>query len=114
MTTKISSDNIQPSTLATIGGGPKVANIQVTDSSYTVTGANTVSTLGGYARINGTGFKSNVNVVIGNTLATAVAFVSSIQLNIQIPALSANNYIVYVTNTDDGRVAVKPNGIITA
>jgi hypothetical protein len=114
MSTKISSYNIQSAALASIGGGPKVSSIQITDSGYSVTGASTVSTSGGYVRVNGTGFKSNVNVVLGETLASAVTFISSSQLNVQIPALSTGSYIVYVTNTDDGRVAVKPNGITTA
>ena len=113
MTTKISADNIQASTLSTLGG-PKIANIQVANSTYVANGSSTVSTTGGYAIINGTGFASNINVVIGNTLASAVSYVSSTRINIQIPALTANSYIVYVTLTDNGRVAVKPNGITTA
>jgi hypothetical protein len=112
MTTQINIDNIQPSALPYLGGGPKIANIQVANSTYVANGSSNISTSGGYAIINGTNFQSNVNVVLGNTLATSVAYVSSIRLNVQVPALTAGNYIVYVTNTDNGKVAVKPNGII--
>jgi len=114
MTTQISTDNIQPAALATIGGGPKLANVQVTDSSYAVTGANTISTSGGYVRINGSGFQSNCNVLIGNVAATSVTYISSTQINSQIPALTAGSYIVYVVLTDNGKTALKPNGITAA
>jgi hypothetical protein len=114
MTTQISSDNIQPSTLEAIGAGPKITTIQVANSTYVATGGSTISTTGGYAIINGSNFLSNVNVIIGNALASTVIFVSSIRINIQVPALAVGNYIVYVTNTDNGAVAVKPNGIIIA
>lgn len=113
MPTQISAANIEASTLSTLGA-PKIANIQVANSSYSATGANTVSTSGGFVIINGTGFTSNVNVVIGNRLATAVSYVNPNRLNVQVPALTANSYIVYVTLTDTGRVAMRPNGITTA
>lgn len=114
MTTQISSNNIQSSTLATIGGSIKITSIQVANSTYIATGGNTISTTGGYAIINGSNFSNNVNVVLGTALASSVTFISSVRLNIQVPVLAIGNYIVYVSNTNNGIVAVKPNGIIIA
>lgn len=113
MTTKLSSDNIQPAVVSSITG-PRIANVQVTNSSYIATGANTISTSGGYVRINGSGFQSNINVIIGNIPATSVTYVNSTQINSQIPALVAGSYFVYVTTTDNGKVAIRPNGITAA
>lgn len=110
MTTKISADNIQPSSLATIGGGPGVAMVEVTNSSYTVLDDTAVSTSGGYIRVTGTKFANGIQVCIGATLATSVTIVSSTVLNVQVPATSAGTYDLYVVNTD-GSFGIKPNGI---
>jgi hypothetical protein len=113
MTTQVSIDNIEASTASSIIG-PRISNVQVSNSSYVATGANTVSTSGGFVIINGSGFQPNVNVVVGNTLATSVTYVSTTRINSQIPPLSLGSYFVYVTTTDNGKVAVRPNGITTA
>jgi hypothetical protein len=113
MTTQLSVNNIQPETVASISG-PRIANIQVSNSSYVATGANTLSTSGGFVIINGSGFHPNVNVVVGNVLATSVTYVSTTRINSQIPPLSLGSYFVYVTTTDNGKVAIRPNGITTA
>jgi hypothetical protein len=113
MTTQVSIDNIEASTASSIIG-PRISNIQVSNSSYVATGANTVSTSGGFVIINGSGFQPNVNVVVGNTLATSVTYVSTTRINSQIPSLASGSYFVYVTTTDNGKVAVRPNGITTA
>lgn len=110
MTTKISSDNIQPSTLASIGGGPTVSNVQVTDSSYVVLNDTAVNTTGGYIKITGTKFASGAQVYIGSTLATSVSFISTTVLNAQVPATAAGSYDLYVVNTD-GSFGLKPSGI---
>ncbi len=110
MTTQINQDNIQASTLAELGSGPTVTNIQITNSSYVVLDDTAVSTSGGYIRITGTNFASGCEVIIGSTNATAVAFVSSTVLNVQVPALSAGTYVVYVVNSD-GSVAIRVNGL---
>ena len=113
MTTQVSINNIAPATVESITG-PRIANIQVSNSSYIPTGANTVSTSGGFVIINGSGFQPNVNVVIGNTLATSVTYISTTRINSQIPPLALGSYFVYVTTTDNGKVAIRPNGITTA
>ena len=113
MTTQINQDNIQPSTLAELGSGPTVTNIQITNSSYVVLDDTAVSTSGGYIKITGTNFANGCEVIIGSTNATAVAFVSSTVLNVQVPALSAGTYVVYVVNID-GSVAIRVNGLTSS
>lgn len=110
MTTQISADNIQPSTLESIGGGPTITNVQVTNSSYVVLDDTAVDTTGGYIKITGSRYASGVQVYVGNTLATSVSIVSSTVLNVQVPAISAGSYDLYVVNTD-GSFGIKPNGI---
>ena len=113
MTTKISSDNIQASSLATIGGGPRIANIQVTNASYVPTGANTVSTFGGYIKVNGAKFNTGAQVFIGTTgttAATSISVVDSTQLNVQVPAQAQGKYDLYVINTD-GTFGLRPIGL---
>ena len=110
MTTKISSDNIQTTTLETLGSGPTITNVQITDSSYNVIDDTAVSTSGGYLKITGTNFSSGCTVIIGGTNATSTAFVNSTMLNVEVPAAAAGTYIVYVVNTDGG-VAIRVNGL---
>jgi hypothetical protein len=113
MTTQINQNNIQASTLAELGSGPTVTNIQITNSSYVVLDDTAVSTSGGYIKITGTNFASGCEVIIGSTNATAVSFVSSTVLNVQVPALSAGTYVVYVVNSD-GSVAIRVNGLTSS
>jgi hypothetical protein len=97
-------------TLTEIITTPVIANLQVTDNSYTVTGNANVSTAGGYVRINGSNFAANSQVLIDRTPATAISFVSSLQLNVQVPAKSAGSYRVFVVN-GDGAFGLRVNGI---
>ena len=91
-------------------GGPTISQIQITDSSYNVLDDTAVDTSGGYIKITGTGFAAGAIVVIGSTNATSTAFVSSTVLNVQVPALSAGTYTVYVVNTNGG-TAIGVNGL---
>ena len=81
---------------------PKIANIQVTDSGYTVLDDTAVSTSGGYIKITGSGFVSGCNVLINQTAATSVTFISSTEVRAQVPAMTAGGYIVYVINANGG------------
>jgi hypothetical protein len=110
MTTQISSSNIQAQTLASIGGGPKVAQVTVTNSSWVPTGTTTVATTGGFVQITGAGFSSGIQVTFNKTPAAAVSFVGSQTLNVQVPALTAGTYNVYVINTN-GTFGLKPAGL---
>jgi len=106
-TTAIASD---VTTLISQGGGPKITNIQVTNSSYTVLDDTAVDTAGGYIKITGTNFTAGCQVLINNVAATSTTFVSSTEVRAQVPATAAGTYIVYLVNSDGG-VAIRVNGI---
>ena len=91
-------------------GGPKISAVQVTNSSYTVLDDTAVDVAGGYIKIVGTGFESGCQVLINNTPATSVTYVSGTEVRAQVPATAAGTYIVYLVNTDGG-VAIRINGI---
>lgn len=109
MTTLITTTNFSPSLLSLVSQ-PLVSSIVVTNSSYVATGATAVDLTGGYITITGTGFLVGATVYIDSTIATSVTFVSSTQLNVQIPAMASNTYVVYVVNTD-GSLAIRVNGV---
>jgi hypothetical protein len=92
------------------GGGPKITNIQVSDSSYTALDDTAVNISGGYIIITGSGFSSGCQVVVGTLVATSVSFINSTTVRAQVPAQAAGTYTVYVTNSDGG-VAIKVNGL---
>jgi len=92
------------------GGGPKITNIQITDSSYNVLDDTAVSTSGGYIKITGTGFAAGCQVLINNIPVTSVTFVSATEVRAQVPATTAGTYVVYLVNSDGG-VAIRVNGI---
>ena len=92
------------------GTGILISNIQVTDSGYTVLDDTAVDVAGGYIKITGSGFASGCSVLINQTAATSVTFVSSTEVRAQVPATAAGTYIVYVVNTS-GDVAIRVNGV---
>jgi len=116
MPTKITAANIVPGSITAdrlaegAGGGPKITNIEVADDAYTVLDDTAVALSGGYIKITGTGFQTGCVAIIGTITATATAFVSSNFINVQVPALAAGTYIVYVVNPDGG-VAIRVNGL---
>jgi hypothetical protein len=91
-------------------GGPKIASIQVTDSSYSVLDDTAVNVSGGYIKLIGTGFVTGCQVVVGTLVATSVTFISSTEVRAQIPAQAAGTYTVYLTNSDGG-VAIRVNAV---
>jgi hypothetical protein len=100
--------------LNTINSGttnvPKITGITITDSSYNNTTANAIDLSGGYIKITGTGFTSGCQVLVNNTLATSVTFISSTQVRAQLPAQSAGSYIIYLV-LSDGSVAIRVNAV---
>ena len=115
MTTKISSDNIQAATLAYFGSsgggsGPRVGNVNVTNSSYVITGESNITVYGGNVKITGAQFNTGVQVFVANTAATSISLVSSSELNVQMPPKPVGKYPVYVINTD-GSFGLRPAGI---
>jgi hypothetical protein len=114
MTTYINSGNIEQTTIDVLAG-PKITSITITDSEYVATGANTVSTSGGYVQIVGSGYSSPMQVFLDqSTPATSVTYVSSTTINVQLPAKAAGNYTCFVERTSDGQFASKINGLTYA
>ena len=104
--TKIVTGSIPLSALDDV----RITSVTVSNSSYIPTGGNTVSTSGGYVVIAGGGFVNGCTVVVGNTVATSVSFVSSTQIQSQLPAKVAGSYFLYVTNPN-GSTSLKINGV---
>jgi len=109
MTTQITTDNIQTSSIYSLQG-PRITTIQITNSSYVVLDDTAVSTSGGYIKITGTGFTSGSQVLVNSIAATSTTYVSSTELRAQLPATAAGTYILYVSDTNGG-LASKVNGI---
>jgi len=90
---------------------PSINVVTITDSSWNALDDTAANTSGGYCVITGSNFNSNTSVVFGTTSATAVTYVSSTTLRVQIPALAATSYPVYVINNSNGATAIKPNAL---
>ena len=99
MTTQIKIDNIDSATVTTLTAGstPKVSAI-VYPGSETAT-----NTAGGETiTLNGSGFQSGCNVLVGSTSASVVTFVSTTQITFVAPAQTAGTYVMYIINPDGG------------
>lgn len=99
MTTRVSSANLNTAAIVTLDG-PKVANVQVTNSGYTVTGGNVSATTGGYVKVTGLNFVSGCQVLVDRIPASAITFVSSTELNIAVAAQTAGTRSVFIINPD--------------
>ena len=77
-----------------------ISTVQITDSSWTVLDDTAMSTSGGYCLLNGTGFAPGTAVSIGTDWATAVSYVSSTILRVQVPAKTSGSYNVTVIRGD--------------
>lgn len=98
---------------AGVGGGAAglaIAAVAYANAGFSSNGQNSAATSGGYLIITGTGFESGATVMIGNIPATAVTFISSTELHVQIPAAAAGNYLLQISNPN-GRWALKSNGV---
>ena len=93
-------------------GGPKISDVVVTNSSWTVLNDTAVDTAGGYVKLLGSGFVSGCQVVVGTTQALSTSFISSSEVRVQLPAIAAGTYIVYLINPDGG-TAIRVKGIIS-
>jgi len=117
MATKITSRVIAPGAVTAaalapgVGAGPVIANVQIANSSYVALDDTAVALGGGYILINGENFGQNTQVIIANTNATSVTYISSSLVRAQVPAKSAGSYIIYLVNTDTGATAIRVNAI---
>lgn len=101
MTTKITSDNIASSTLASLGGGVKITSVTYPNG---VTAANTAG--GESITITGSGFASGIIVYADNTSCNTT-FTNSTSLIVTAPAKTAGTYTLSAYNTD-GSSGLKP------
>lgn len=91
---------------------PSIANVQISDASFVANGSPSISTSGGFAIINGTRLPTSSQVLVGNTFATSVTFVSSDKLHVVMPAKEANTYPIYIVDTSTGRSSIKINSVV--
>ena len=110
MTTKLSTSNLSAETLAAISG-PRISNVQIADSAYNTLDDTAANIGGGYIIINGQSFNSAAQVLIDQTPATTITWVSNTQIRAQVPAASeGTSRSVYVINPD-GSLALLVNGL---
>jgi hypothetical protein len=110
MTTKLTTSNLSADTLATISG-PRISNVKIADSSYTILDDTAANISGGFIVINGQNFISNCQVLIDNTPATSVTFVSNSVIRAQVPASAeGTTKSIYIINPD-GSSAIIINGL---
>jgi hypothetical protein len=110
MTTKLTTSNLSADTLAAISG-PRISNVKIADSSYTILDDTAANISGGYIIINGQNFISNCQVLIDNTPATTVTFVSNSVIRAQVPASAeGTTKSIYIINPD-GSSAIIINGL---
>jgi hypothetical protein len=97
--------------------GMTINSVFVTDSSYTALTPtrSAVSTSGGYVSIIGTGFAPNNKVYVQGVPATTSTFVSSTQINAQLPAYSTNSPTtqqIYVVNSGTNSAGILIAGFL--
>ena len=110
MTTKLTTSNLSAETLAAISG-PRISNVKIADSSYNTLDDTAANISGGFIIINGQNFISNCQVLIDNTPATTVTFVSNSIIRAQVPASAeGTTKSIYVVNPD-GSSAIIINGL---
>ena len=81
---------------------PKITTVNVANSAFTVLDDKAVNVGGGYIVITGANFQSGASVLIDTTPASAVTFVNTSILRVQVPAKAAASYNLYVVNPDGG------------
>lgn len=111
MATKITSANFAPTILSAIVG-PAISSVQIANGNTyaTIVDDTAVPLAGGYIVLNGTGFVTGCQVYLDSTIATTVTFVSSTRINVQVPAMAAGTYVIYLVN-GDGSIAIRVNGL---
>ena len=96
-------------------GGISITNVYAANSSYSSLTpiTNAVNTAGGYVTILGNGFTSQSILYIQGNLITSTSYVSSGQINAQLPAYStstATTLQLYVVNTATNSAGILVTG----
>jgi alpha-tubulin suppressor-like RCC1 family protein len=81
---------------------PKITTVNVANSAFSILDDTAVNIGGGYIVVTGANFQSGASVLIDTTPASAVTFVNTSILRVQVPARSAASYNLYVVNPDGG------------
>lgn len=81
---------------------PKITTVNVANSAFSVLDDSAVNIGGGYIVVTGSEFQSGASVLIDTTAATAVTYINSTTLHVQVPSKSAASYNLYVVNPDGG------------
>jgi hypothetical protein len=89
---------------------PKISNVQIANSSWTVLDDTAADTTSAYVLINGTAFVTGCSVLLNTQSATSVTYVNQTQLRVVANNFAAGTYIVYVVNPDGG-TALRVNGL---
>jgi alpha-tubulin suppressor-like RCC1 family protein len=89
---------------------PKITTVSYANSAFTVLDDTAVNTGGGYIVITGENFQNGATVIVDNTSASAVTYVNSNVLNVQVPTKSAASYNLYVVNPNGG-TGIRTSGI---
>jgi alpha-tubulin suppressor-like RCC1 family protein len=116
--TKITSTNIAANTVASYAEfsnfaaslAPRVSYANVANSLYFTVDDTAVNVGGGYIVVTGANFQSGATVLIDTVQASAVTYVDSTTLRVQVPARSAATYSLYVVNPDGG-TGIRVNGL---
>jgi alpha-tubulin suppressor-like RCC1 family protein len=116
--TKITSTNIAANTVAGYAEfanfaaslAPRVSYANVANSLYFTVDDTAVNVGGGYIVVTGANFQSGATVLIDTVQASAVTYVNSTTLQVQVPARSAATYNLYVVNPDGG-TGIRVNGV---
>lgn len=98
------------SAAVTVNASPLISSVTYANSSFYPVDDTAANTGGGYIIISGANFTSCTQIIIDNTNATAVSYINSTTLHVQVPAKSAATYTIYAVNSD-GATALKPLGI---
>ena len=89
---------------------PKINTVSYANSAFAVLDDTAVNVGGGYIVVTGENFQNGATVIVDNTSASAVTYVNSTVLNVQVPTKSAATYNLYVVNPSGG-TGVRVNAI---
>jgi len=96
--------------------GPSISSIVVTDSSFSDNFDETVAgTSNSFIRILGTSFTSTANVFLNGTMVPKanITFVSSSELRVRLPIVSAGNYALSVFNSNSSGALFSSSFVIS-